>query len=61
MTHDRSGAYATLEFLGGLADVPESALVPEDLIQSAAIFFLQCGEMNPSLTWADYFATIRHD
>jgi hypothetical protein len=61
MTRDRSEAHATLELLGGLADVPESALVPEDLIQSAAIHFLQCGEMNPSLTWADYFATIRHD
>jgi hypothetical protein len=61
MTHGCSGAYTTLEFLGGLADVPESALVPEDLIQSAAIHFLRCGEMNPSLTWAHYFATIRQD
>jgi Immunity protein Imm1 len=59
MTDDGPGTHVSLEFFGSLADVPETALVPEELIQSAAIYFLEHGDMNPSLRWSNYLATIR--
>lgn len=59
MTDDGPGTYVTLEFFGSLADVPETALVPEELIQSAATYFLAHGDVSPSLRWSNYLATIR--
>ena len=59
-TNDPPGTYVTLEFFGSMADVPESGLVPEELIQSATTHFLECGDMDPALTWANYFSTIRN-
>lgn len=58
MTGDGPGTHVTLEFFGSLADVPETALVSEELIQSATIYFLEHGDMNPSLRWSNYLATI---
>jgi hypothetical protein len=58
MADDGPGAHVALEFFGSLADVPERTLVPEELIQSASTYFLEHGDMNPSLKWPDYFTTI---